>query len=345
MRGAGCDGFQSREHAAASIPRVAPGQADREASYYAMILALLATIASVTLPARAGSGPWTLSEGSSSLYLGTEYRQLRHIAPDGEWFGDGSDLGTSIRFVTVQGVVSYGLLDRFELEATLPWVYAHASRPDAAVCYALGQSACGKVESVGLIDVRGKVRLLDELAGPPVTISVGPVLRIGEFGHTTRARLTAITEGQSDVGAFAVLGRSAGLGASGWWSGYLDAEYRYRIPNIEVGGVKIPSDEVASSAQVMVSPWGVVAFGPELFFDARTGGESLATKDDADPDRFASLKYTLVQYGGKVIVTSNRRWSAIFGATGTLYARDTASDLWSVSAGISWQALPPPVDG
>jgi hypothetical protein len=48
-----------------------------------------------------------------------------------------------------------------------------------------------------------------------------------------------------------------------------------------------------------------------------------------------------VQLGGKVILRSSRRLSAVVGATGTLYARNNPPDSFSIGVGVNYLSLPP----
>ena len=297
----------------------------------------------VSTPASAGSGPWTLAEGSWTAYGGVDYRHFVKLAgQDGGFTGEGVTLPTGIRTLTVQGVVSYGVLDWAEIELNVPWVYSQADRPDVEACTSLGLDACESVQSLGLITTRAKVRLLDEIYGPPLTLSLGPAIRTGEFTHDERSRLTAPTEGQTDIGAFLTAGRSGGLGSAGYYAVYAQGAYYFRMPNAEVGGVNAPGDEWTVDFEATFAPVAFLAFGPDLYLSSREG-LTLAEMNESyidDPDRYAALGVFNVKYGGKVMVRSSRLFTVILGATQTLYAENNPTDTFSFSFGLNYQGVP-----
>jgi hypothetical protein len=299
---------------------------------------LILLLASAAL---AGTGPWTLPEGSWSLYGGAEYRQFASLAASGGAFvGQGAAMDTSFRTFSVQAVGSFGLREWAEAELIVPYVYSQSARTDVGNCN-IGLDACEPVNDIGLVSARAKIRVLDEVYGPPVTLSFGPLVRSGEFTHEERSRLTAPTEGQTDLGGFLVVGRSSGL-AQGWYGVWVQGEYRFRIGNTEIEGKKVPGDEVEVAGELLLAPAGNVAFGPGLWFTTRDGIslEDMNAKYSDDPDRFAMLAVSSAKVGGKVIVNSQSLTSLVLSGTGTLWARNNPPDVWSFGVGVNHQFLP-----
>lgn len=302
--------------------------------------ALVALALAAPGTALAGSGPWTLAEGDWSAYGGAEYRRFANVVGgDGAFVGGGDPLPTGIRSLALQGIATYGVLDWAEAELTVPWVLAQADRKDAEGCAGLGQGACGTVTGAGLLQARLKLRVLDEYVGPPVTVAVGPALRSGELSHDDRMRLTAPTEGQTDIGAFVAVGRSGGLGRAGWYATWLQVDARHRFPNTTLtDGQKVPGEEMAAEWEVLFAPGGVVAFGPDLFFTWRDGYD-LEAMDAADPDRFAGLGVASLRGGAKVLLRSSRLWTVVISGTGGIWARNNPPDTHTVAIGLNYQGI------
>ncbi|MFZ5477803.1 MAG: hypothetical protein ACOZNI_13590 [Myxococcota bacterium] len=297
-------------------------------------------LASSIAPALAGTGPWTLPEGNWTTYGGAEYRQFRMLTTGG-FTGQGADLGTAFRTFSAQVIGSFGLREWAEGEISIPYVYVQTARTDVAPCENLGLQACEPVQDIGLVTARVKLRLLDEVVGPPLSLAMGPLVRTGEFTHAERQRLTAPTEGQTDFGAFVVAGRSSGL-AQGWYGAWVQAEYRFRLANTEVEGKKVPGDELELSGELLLAPAGMVAFGPDVWFTTRDG-IGLAEMNEKyldDPDRYAMLAVTTVKAGGKVVIGSQSLTSLVVSGTGTLFAKNNPSDGWSVGVGVNHQFVP-----
>jgi len=297
-----------------------------------MLLPLLATTA------LAGTGPWTLPEGDWSLYGGADWRHFQKVAISN---GNTATLDTGIRALTLEVVGSFGLLDAVEAELTLPWVYAQVDHVSESPCETLPNDPCATVSAIGLLQAKVKVRALDELDGLPVTLAAGTLFRSGEFTHEQRSRLTAPTEGQTDLGAFLTVGRSGGAFANGFYSGWAQAGYFYRMPNGIVEDKKIPGNEWTSDAEFFIAPISAFAIGPNLFITKRTGItlEDMNEKYIDDPDRYAMLAVFSIKYGAKILLRSDRRWTVVLGGTGTAYAENTAADVYSFSVGINYQGI------
>lgn len=290
--------------------------------------------------AKAGTGPWTLSGDDASVYVGGEYRTFaRIVGGDGSVDGESTALPTPIRFVTVQGIVSYGLLDPLEVELAVPWVLGTAARADAAGCSDLGQRACATTSGLGSIQARAKIRLLDEVERAPLSLAIGAHVRVGDAAHDVRARLTTPTEGQTDLGGFLALGRSGSFGGTTVsYSAWAEAGYLHRLPNATLSDQGVPGDEWGGAAELLVGVGPVVSLGPDLAFSTRSGLD-LAAVDMADPDRFAALAVTSVVAGGKLLVRSDHLWTFVVGVSGTVYAENNPPDTVSFSVGLNRQLL------
>lgn len=302
-----------------------------------MLLLLTILLSSI---AQAGSGPWVLSEGDASFYGGTEFQRLTKLAlSSGSGADDVLDVDDGLETFGVVGIVSYGLRDRFEVEAVIPWYRVEANTP-GAVCGALGLGACDTTESLGNLTGRVKALVADELAGSPVSAAVGAEVRYGTFTADTRQRITNVGEGTTDLGAFASLGRSGGL-SEGFWSAWLEGGYRYRFPNREFAAVgAVPGSEISGEAELLAGPRRWWSIGPSASFLWRPSGfsveEILANPNVAtSPDRWGSLAVTSLRVGGKLIVRSSERVDLVAGVLTTAHAVNNPSDVLSVSLGVS----------
>ena len=302
---------------------------------------LMASVAAL-LPsnAHAGTGPWTLSADDASVYAGSEYRTFSHIVGGaGSLDGASTALPSPIRFATAQAVVTYGLLDPLELEIAVPWVLGTAARNDATGCSDLGQRACDTTSGLGSVQARAKLRILDEVGRSPVSVAVGPHVRVGDAAHDVRARLTTPTEGQSDLGGFVVVGRSGSFASSPVsYSAWAQGGYLHRLPNTSAGQKGLPGDEWNAAAELLIGLGASVSVGPDILFSTRSGLD-LDAADLTDPDRFAALAVTTVAVGGKLLVRSDHLWTFVVGAAGTVYAENNPPDSASVSLGINRQFL------
>jgi len=294
--------------------------------------ALLATAGS----AHAGSGPWMVSPGDASVYVGTEYQRLTELVIH----DDGVEAGTvpvddGLESTGVVAVASYGLRERLELELEVPWYRVEANRTDGAVCSALGMQACATSQGLGVVSARAEGLLLDELAGAPLSLSVSGILRLGAFTSDTRARLTNLSEGTTDVGGALAVGRSGGLGA-GFWSGWVEAGWRHRFPNTERRGVAIPGGELTADADLLggLQPWWSV--GPSVSLLHRPGGFDFADIDLSSPDRLAELRVLSLRAGGKLVLRSSERTSFVVSAHKAVVVRNNPLP-FSLGVGLSVQ--------
>lgn len=277
----------------------------------------------LTLPtALAGSGPWVVAEGQTDVYLGTEARRLELLAVStGSWAEeDLIEVGEGISTFGLKGIVTYGLLTDVEIDVWVPWYYVRANRDDAAVCEAVGLDACKTTRGVGILASHLRWNALNELYGAPFSLTLGLEARHGDLTAATRERITNLGEGTFDAGPMLSLGRSGGLGAGGYWYGFLDAGWRYRFPLVEEGQTSIPGSEIFAESDWIAVPGGTVGFGPFAVFYWRPEGVDFEEADLTDVDRFGALRVMNVSAGGKLIVRSSRKVSFSGSVLRTVYA-------------------------
>lgn len=281
----------------------------------------------------AGSGPWTVSAGDLNAYVGANYQRFAKLAPSTGSYGGGLiDVDEGVENAGAQLILGFGLRERLDAEVDLPWQDAQANRTDGAVCTSFGLEACDTTKGIGVVTLRGKGQLLDELTGAPLSLSVGPELRFGQLTAPTRARITNLGEGTTDVGLTVAAGRAGALG-NAYASGYVSFGARYRFPNVD----DVPGSEVYGDGEFLVGgTWWTV--GPTVLFLDRPEGVDVETIDLADVDRFGALHVVNVRAGGKVILRADRAVSFALSAYGTVYAVNNPSDTLLLSAGVSVQA-------
>lgn len=159
--------------------------------------------------ARAGSGPWALSQDDGSVYFGADYtRWSRFAGGEGSFVGEPTEVGTAVTRTDVGGQVTYGLLPGSEFEIGLAYAWSGVSRFDAEPCDLLPDAPCATVSGLAPPEARLKVLLLDEFAGRPLSVAFGPTFRFGDFTRPDRHRITAIGDGQTDLGGFLSAGRT-----------------------------------------------------------------------------------------------------------------------------------------
>lgn len=290
----------------------------------------------------AGSGPWILGPGDQSVYLGMESQRFTRFAGGGGSTDADAvvDVGDGISTIGVKAIGSYGIASRVEAELVIPWSKVRQNSPEKFPCPDLGLDACETSTGVGVITGRLKGVLLDEVLGPPVTLTAGAEVRHGELTHPERARITNLGEGTTDLGGFASVGRVGGM-ASGYWSAYLEAGARHRFPNTQLQGAAAPSAEVFVLSEAMVAPNRVVALGPTLTWFQRPAGQDFETVDLGNPDRFGALRVQAAQGGAKVLLRSGTRVTWSGGVLRTLYSLNNPSDVLTINVGMSVRDLWP----
>ncbi|MDP2305191.1 MAG: hypothetical protein Q8P18_04110 [Pseudomonadota bacterium] len=299
-----------------------------------MLLALLFSAPE----ASAGTGPWTLPEGDLSVYAGAEYERIGHLATSaGSWTpGAVIEVDEGLEKAGAQLVVGYGVRDRVDVELSVPYLYVAANRTDGPLCSTIGLRGCDTTQGIGVIGLRVKGLVIDELIGAPLSVAIGGELRIGQHTSDTRARVTNLGEGTTDVGGFASVGRSGALG-QGYWSSYLEAGGVYRFPNTDAGGEPVPGSEMHVDLEWLGGARPAWAIGPAVALFWRPGGVDFEEIDAADPDRFGSLNVLNLRAGGKLIVRSSRRTSLAVAVFGTAFAKNNPADQVIVTAGLSGQ--------
>ena len=294
----------------------------------------------VSAGAVAGVGPWTIGAGDRSVFLSASYHQWSALSGSTPEFRS-FDLGTSITRTQLDAIVSYGLWSSAEIELAAGLAYGAVTRRDAPLCSDLPLAPCEEV--FGLVPTSGrlKVRLLDELAGAPFTLTTGPVARLGSYTRPTRVHLTQIGEGQTDLGGFVSLGRSGSIGGGWSFAGFVEGGAVARLPAAKLGAGqkgKGPGPEVSSAAQLLVIPRHEVAVGADVRWVERPVGHDFETTDVADPDRFSSLAVRRVEVGGSLLLRSIDRVSVVLSGQRVVHAKNNPADRWTVSIGVGWYA-------
>ncbi len=302
----------------------------------------------------AGSGPWVVAEGDGNVYVGAETQRIEQLALANGNFVEGGlvDVDEGLTKFGLQAIVSYGLLPNFELEATVPWYYVRANRDDGPICAAFGVGTCATTTGVGILSTRARLQILNQIYGPPLSLSLGAELRYGDFTAATRSRLTNLGEGTVDLGPQLSIGRSGGLGKKGYWYSFLDMGWRYRFPT--VGGkeevvadpaltipqykANIPGSEVYGELDWIAVPDGRFGFGPAFTLFWRPDGVDWEVTELDDVDRFAMLRVVNVQVGGKVSVRSSKNVTFNASFFRSLYAENNPL-LTSINVGVSVSEL------
>ncbi|MEL6344242.1 MAG: hypothetical protein AAFV53_14080 [Myxococcota bacterium] len=287
----------------------------------------------VLSPAHAGSGPWTLSQGDLDVYVGAESRRTTTLV-DGS--GAAEPLpGGGVSTIGSVLVGSFGVVPRVEGSLLVPVYRSRSLAEQDPDCQSFGLEACETSGGVGVLSARLKGLIVDELFGPPVSIAVAGEMRLGDLTAPSRARLTALGEGTTDLGLYLSIGRSGGVGEGGLWSVYAEGGYRYRFPNGELNGEEVPGNEWLAVLEGLYGPNSAWMIGPSVYFLTRPQGVDLEDVSLDSPERFVGLSTTAVQAGGKLILRSSDRWSLSLSALRTVVARNSFGDELIISAGVS----------
>lgn len=266
-----------------------------------VLLVLLAS------PALAGSGPWVLGDGEYSLYVGGEAQRLDRLdvrsgTGDREWI----DVDEGISTLGAKAILTLGFQGRFEAELAVPYYRVHANREDGPVCESLGPDTCATTRGLGVVSVRGKGTIFDQLYGDPLTLAVGADLRLGHFTSATRDRITNLGEGTLDVGGFTSVGYVGSLG-SGYWTGFIELAGWYRMPTTRAfpgpsGALRVPGAEFAATSEVLFGLTPALSIGPFAQAYGRPGGVDFGQTDLTDIDRFSALRVFSLRTGGTVVL-------------------------------------------
>ena len=300
---------------------------------------LLALLVSLLPSAVAGAGPWVISSGDASFYGGAEMQRFTKLAlSSGSGADDVVDVDDGLETFGLKAVASYGLRDRFEIEAQVPW-YRVDANTKGPVCAALSLGACRTTQGIGVMTARIKGLVVDELVGRPVSLAVGTEARFGQHTAQDRERITNLSEGTNDLGGFVSVGRSGGL-AQGFWSAWAEGGGRYRFPNTELGAGAVPGAEFFGDIELLAGAQRWWSLGPNATFLHRPtgydvedilGSAALAT----NIDRWGALSISSLRVGAKLIVRSSERVDLVAGVLTTAWAVNNPSDVTTVSLGLS----------
>ncbi len=299
-----------------------------------LVVALLSLVSS----ARAGDGPWTLNPGELNLYLGGDYFRYGRFH-DGQ--GEVTDLGSPLTAASLTGVASLGLLPGMEVELVVPFESVRANDPESEFCVDGPRTDwCEATAGIGDVGAQIKGRMLDELVGSPISVSLAAGMRSGEAYSPRRGRLTTLGDGQTDIGAGLSAGRSAGVASRGWYRASVTSWYWYRFPNdVEVDGKK-PGDEISAAAELTLSPGPPWAVGPAVYGFFRPRGVDVADADFSQLDGFSSLRASQLKIGAKLGIFGVRGRTVSVSVLRTVYARNNPSDTLALSLGIGWFSKP-----
>jgi hypothetical protein len=197
---------------------------------------------------------------------------------------------------------------------------------------------------VGVITARTKALVLDEYFGAPLSLSLGAELRYGDFTADTRARITNVGEGTTDLGPTIAIGRVGSFGGETFFSTYAEAGWRYRFPTTRAfpdaptGQLRAPQPETWAQAEFLAGPTPWLSLGPSATFLTRAGLD-WGELDLADPDRLAALGITAVRAGGTLVIRNQGDLALSASVMSVLYARNNPTDVISVNLGVSFSGL------
>jgi hypothetical protein len=295
-------------------------------------------LAAMTGVSFAGTGPWALEEGDQTIYLGTEAQRLSRLSTsDGSFSDSVLDVDSGISTFGLKAVGTFGLLPGMEIEASLPWYTSRLNREDGPVCALLGGDVCRPTSGVGVVGLRAKQVVLDEVLGPPLTFTVGLETRFGHLTTKTRDRLTNLGEGTFDVGPLMWVGRSAGLGGGGYWSAYVETGYRFRQSTSQVRGTGVPAHEWHGQTELQLAPKTKLSFGPMVSWLVRPGGVDFEEANPANPDWLAGLAVTKISAGGTVIARGEHNVTGSLSVLNNVWTVNNPTDVLSVNLGLSIQ--------
>ena len=279
----------------------------------------------VASPAIAGSGPWTISEGDTSIYAGVESQRLERLTlSSGAGADDVLDVDDGLETTGTVMVVTHGIRQDIEFQVNASWMRVQANRPDGELCAALGPQTCKTTRGLAPMGVQVKWQIVDELVGAPLSMSIGGAARFSQWTARTRDRTTNLGEGTTDFGPTLALGRSGGLG-EGFWSAHVDTSWLYRQSNIVDSDPPVPGSELKIDTEALGGTRTWWSVGPTISYWERPQGVDL---EDilADPnlatdiDRFARLRARSVRVGGKLLIRSSERTTLVLAGFTTVAA-------------------------
>lgn len=285
--------------------------------------------------AQAGSGPWTLPGGARNLYLGWSQSSFSEL----QMGDDVAPLG-QVRGTTFTAIGTLGLLEGIEAEVQLPWQQVQQMDRSAALCESSSRPRdfCAPSSGIGPFQATLKGRLLDEGALRPMTASVAAAVRSGTPTADLRDRITAVGDGQTDIGALVSVGRTASLREDGWYSASATLAYWYRSPLPSDADEKVPADQLEYGIKGLVAPIRKLGIGPVISGFHRLGGVEFSDLSPSDPNGFPSLDAAQLKAGGELLVTGDGGVSLSISALRTIRARNNPSDTTVLSLGVGWYA-------
>ncbi|MEQ1502075.1 MAG: hypothetical protein ABMB14_07580 [Myxococcota bacterium] len=294
----------------------------------------------------AGSGPWVVGDGGFTLYTGAESQRFAHLVPIIDGKREVIPVAEGVSTLGLKAIGTVGFGGRAEVQLAVPWYHVEASRADEALCVALALGACETTEGIGIVESRVKGLVLDEFFGAPFSLSLAAELRFGQFTASDRERVTNLGEGTFDAGPVLAVGRTGGLG-KGYWSGWIEGSYRYRVPMTRnypqtTGKDTAPGSEFTASTEVIVGPRTAYGFGPTASLLWRPFGRDFGALDLTDVDRFGALKVTNLRVGAVAVLRANRV-STSASVLRTVYASNNPTDGYVVSLGVQFDGRLPGV--
>ncbi len=287
--------------------------------------------------ALAGDGPWALQPGASSAYFGTYQQRFRKV----DTTGGGESLEDGVVTNAFTGVVTLGLADRVEVEAGASFARSRHLDPASLACTRPGrpEDFCDLSQGLNATQLSVKGLLLDEAQLRPLSVALSGRFRSTDWVNGARGRLTALGEGQSDVGAVLSAGRTATLGGRGWYRVSADVGYWYRFAlALEP---KVPGDDIQANLAALVSPTGPWAIGPNLDLLYRLQGTDLSMDVDlSSPNGFASLQVAQLKAGGTASISGSQGLTVSASAYGTLWAMNNPTDAYVVAVGVGYYRPP-----
>lgn len=296
-----------------------------------------------TSVALAGAGPWVLGAGDEQIYVGLDAQRFGLLATGaGAYADDVVTVDDGVNTFGAKLIGTLGLVRNVELELDLPFAYTYVNRI-GDVCALLALDACETTYGFAPITLRTKWLVVDELAGRPVSFSVGVDLRFGQMTAEHRERITNIGDGTFDLEPRVSLGRIGRL-PNGWWSIYGDVSFRYRFPtdpSFGDTGIAVPGYEIVSNVENLWTPVSAVSIGPAIGLLWRPNGVDILSPEWAatDQDRIVALRILSLEAGAKLIVRNNRAISGSLGVFHTIYAINNPQDTFKISLGVAFRDL------
>ncbi|MCB9663718.1 MAG: hypothetical protein H6732_06380 [Alphaproteobacteria bacterium] len=289
--------------------------------------------------AHAGSGPWVLGQGDEQIFVGAEAQRFTQLAVgDGAYQDSVIAVDDGVMTFGAKLIGTLGLARRFEVEADLSYLYTYANEP-GPVCELLGMGACKTTQGLGPISTRVKWLVVDELAGRPLSMSVGLDLRFGQTTAEHRERVTSLGDGTFALEPRVALGRIGTL-PKGWWSIYGDVSARFPLPTdpaFTVGGEAAPGIELVSTVENLWTPVPVVSLGPSVSMLYRPQGVDFLETDFTEKDRFTALRIFVLEAGAKLLVRNDTGITGVLSVFHTVYAVNNPQDVLKVSVGVAFR--------